>query len=299
MSATLPTFLGLEPAHSDPERAAAAILPVPFERTVSYGSGTAGGPRAILEASTQVELFDEVAGDQPAEAMGIATLAPVEPATEDLGAAIQAIEDAAYPPMAAGRFVVALGGEHSLTTGPVTAARRAFGDIGVLQFDAHADLRDSYEGSQWSHASVMKRIVDLGIPTAAVGLRALSAPEHALIDERSIAVIWGHHLDQAASRFDALLASLPEKVYLSFDLDYFDPAILPATGTPEPGGGHWWPTLALLERLFTEKIVVAMDVVELAPIAGQPASDVVAARLVYKCLGFWWRNRPPWRATQV
>lgn len=311
MTAPRPNFLGLDLVIEDRDAVDAsrhhhrvAVLPVPLERTVSYGGGTALGPRAILEASTQVELHDEVAGDTPADALEIVTLDTValdSGESEDPGAAIDRIETAAFKAMTYGvmtdgaingdRFVVCLGGEHSLTTGPVRAARRAFGDLGVVQFDAHADLRDSYEGSIWSHASVMKRIHDLGIPTAAVGIRSLSAPESELIRERCLPTLWGHELadDRIVERFDALLETLPDQVYLTFDLDFFDPSLLPATGTPEPGGGDWWPTLRLLERLFSTKRVVAMDIVELAPIPGQPASDFVAARLAYKCIGYQWR----------
>lgn len=285
-----PCFLGLDSPDCDLDQAAAVILPVPFERTVSYGSGTGAGPQAILRASTQVELYDEQAQDEPYR-MGIATLPACEPQSADLERAIGEIETRALEVMKSRRFVVALGGEHSLTPAPVRAARKTFGEIGVLQFDAHADLRDTHEGTPWSHACVMRRIHDHGIPSAAVGLRALSEPEGALIRAQSLPVIWGHQLDEAERRFDALLDALPEQVYLTFDLDFFDPAILPATGTPEPGGGAWWPTLRLLARLFARKRVVAMDVVELAPTAGHPASDFLAARLVYKCLGYWWRNR--------
>ena len=132
----------------------------------------------------------------------------------------------------------------------------------------------------------MKRIVDSGLPTLAVGLRSLSAPEAQVIRERSLPVIWGHQLDRAAELFPPLLARLPEKIYLTFDIDFFDPALVPATGTPEPGGGHWYPTLALLRTLFRTKRVVAMDLVELAPLGHQPASDFLAAKLIYKCLGY-------------
>ena len=132
----------------------------------------------------------------------------------------------------------------------------------------------------------MKRVVDLGIPTLAVGIRSLSTAEAAFARERRLPVVWGHELDGAAAAFPARLAELPERIYLTFDIDYFDPALVPATGTPEPGGGSWYPTLSLLRTLFRTKTVVAMDLVELAPIGGQPASDFLAAKLVYKCLGY-------------
>jgi agmatinase len=132
----------------------------------------------------------------------------------------------------------------------------------------------------------MRRVVEMGVPTLAVGIRSLSAPEARLVEEKRLPVLWGHELATAAERFPTLLAALPERIYLTFDIDYFDPALVPATGTPEPGGGAWYPTLALLRRLFQEKTVVAMDLVELAPLGGQPASDFLAAKLVYKCLGY-------------
>ncbi|RMH20486.1 MAG: agmatinase [Acidobacteria bacterium] len=282
-------FLGLEGALADDATAAASILPVPFERTTSYRKGTVHGPRALLQASTQVELFDPHFDGYPC-AMGISTLAPLVPASDDMAAALDEIEAAARGPLERRRLLVTVGGEHSLTLGPLRAAQSLFGDLGVVQFDAHADLRQTYDGTPFSHACIMRRVLDLGLPTAAVGLRSLSRAEAELIRRRRLPVIWGHQLADAASRFDALLEALPPRVYLTFDVDYFDPSLLPATGTPEPGGGSWHPTLALLERLFTAKEVVAMDLVELAPIPGQPASDFVAARLLYHCLGCYRRR---------
>ena len=266
-------------------RAAAAILPVPFERTTSYGKGTAGGPAAILRASEQVELYDEELDAEPYRA-GIRTLPPLVPQSADLGAALEEIERAAAGRLAEEAFVATLGGEHSITGPLVRAARGRFGDLGVVQFDAHADLRDQYEGTPHSHACVMRRVLETGSPTVAVGLRALSLPEAELIGTRDLKVIWGRELHAAERRWDSLLSTLPDDVYLTFDLDFFDPALVPATGTPEPGGGTWLPTLALLRRLFATKNVVAMDLVELAPISGQPASDFLAARLLYRCLGY-------------
>lgn len=287
----LPTnFALLPPELSRYDAARAVVLPLPFERTTSYGAGTAEGPAAILRASQAMETYDEELGGEPCR-RGIATLPPFLPDAFDMAAAIGEIESEARRHLEAGKFLVALGGEHSLTLGPVRAARALAaaggGELGVVQFDAHADLRQEFEGTPYSHASVMRRIVEDGLPTLAVGIRSLSAPEAALIGERRLPVVWGHQLAGfAPERFAELLAALPERLYLTFDLDYFDPALVPATGTPEPGGGNWYPTLALLRRLFAEKTVVAMDVVELAPVGGQPASDFLAAKLVYKCLGY-------------
>lgn len=282
----LPTnFALLEPEDSDYETSRVVVLPVPFERTTSYGKGTAGGPAAIIAASHQVEFYDVELRAEPCQ-QGIATLPPFAPEAFDLEEALAEIQAEALEHLRAGKFLVTLGGEHSLTLAPVRAAAEVYGEIGVLQFDAHADLRDSYEGTPFSHACVMRRIVDDGLAIAAVGLRAVSAPEAALIEQRRLPVIWGQQLDRAGELFDDLLDALPEQVYLTFDVDFFDPAILPATGTPVPGGGLWWPTLALLRRLFQRKQVVAMDVVELAPAPGLHACDFLAAQLIYKCLGY-------------
>jgi agmatinase len=281
-----PTNFGLlEGPYCDYEHSRAVVLPVPFERTTTYGKGTAHGPAAIVRASQAMELYDEELESQPFD-QGIATVAPFLPEAFEMAAALGEIEAEAQRHLALGKFLVVLGGEHSLSLAPVRAARAVHGGIGVVQFDAHADLREEFEGTPYSHASVMKRIVDDGFPTLAVGLRSLSVQEAELIHRQQLPVLWGYQLDQVAEVFGQALAALPQKVYLTFDIDYFDPALVPATGTPEPGGGFWYPTLAMLRALFSAKTVVGMDLVELAPIGGQPASDFLAAKLIYKCLGY-------------
>jgi N1-aminopropylagmatine ureohydrolase len=286
----LPTNFGLlEPEWSEYEKSRVAVLPVPFERTTSYGKGTMAGPAAILRASQAMELYDEELDGEP-YLQGIATLPPFLPEPFDMGEGFAELQAEARTHLERGKFLVTLGGEHSLTQAPVRAARDVLGEIGVVQFDAHSDLREDFEGTPYSHASVMKRIVDEGIPALAVGIRSLSSPEARLIRERGLPVIWGHQLDRAEDLFPEMLAALPEKLYLTFDIDYFDPALVPATGTPEPGGGHWYPTLRLLRHLFRTKTVVAMDLIELAPVGGHPASDFLAAKLIYKCLGYLWER---------
>ena len=282
-----PTFADLDAALCRYDDAEAVILPVPFERTTSYGKGTAMGPRALLEASAYLELYDEELDSEPCD-QGLHTLEPLLPDAADLAAALAQIESAAAEHLAAGKFVLTVGGEHSLTVGPVRASRARHAELGVVQFDAHTDLRDTYEGNPFSHACVMRRILDLGLPTLRVGARSLSRPEAALIRDRRLPTLWAAELESASveERFTDLLDDLPENLYLTFDVDYFDPSLLPATGTPEPGGGFWYPTLRLLRRLFERKRVVAMDIVELAPLPQQPASDFIAAKLAYKCLGY-------------
>lgn len=286
------TYFLLDPPESDYESAAAALLPVPFERTTSWGKGTGRGPEAILAASQALELYDEELDSEPWR-QGIATLPPLVPEAFDLAEALEEIRGEARRILEDGKHLVTLGGEHSLTLAPARAVADVHGGssrVGVVQLDAHADLRASYEGTPYSHASVMRRIVEDGFPTLAVGLRSLSAPEAQLIRDRELPVIWGHELGTdpmaAEARFAELLAELPETVYLTFDIDYFDPSLVPATGTPEPGGGTWYPTLRLLRHLFETKDVVAMDLVELAPRGESAPSELLAAKLVYKCLGY-------------
>ncbi|MFL6194874.1 MAG: agmatinase [Thermoanaerobaculia bacterium] len=286
----LPNNFGLlDEAASAYDTSRVAVLPVPFERTTSYGKGTTGGPAAILRASQAMELYDEELDGEP-YVQGVATLPPFLPEAFDMGEGLAELQEACKAHMEKGKFLVTLGGEHSLSQAPVKAAHEAFGGVGVVQFDAHSDLREEFEGTPYSHASVMKRIVDAGIPTLAVGIRSLSGPEARLIRERCLPVIWGHQLDQAEELFPPMLAALPDKVYLTFDIDYFDPSLVPATGTPEPGGGQWYPTLRLLRHLFRHKTVVGMDLIELAPVGGHPASDFLSAKLIYKCLGYLWEK---------
>ncbi|MYJ26960.1 MAG: hypothetical protein F4080_15885 [Holophagales bacterium] len=165
-----------------------------------------------------------------------------------------------------------------------------------LFFVDHGDLRQTYGGTAWNHACAMSRVLDLRLPTLAVGIRSLTRPEAARIANERLPIIWADQLDalprpELEALFEGLLASLPDMVYLTFDLDFFDPSVLPATGTPEPGGSTWYQALALLRRLFERKQVIAMDVVELAPIPGQPSSDFTAAKLLHKCIGYRFRRQ--------
>jgi agmatinase len=187
---------------------------------------------------------------------------------------------------AGGQFVIMLGGEHTLSQVPVLYwADRLNDDLAILQFDAHADLRDSFHGTRWSHACVMRRVVDRVKPVG-VGIRAIDIEERRLIDELGLTVIYGEELG-APDWVERVMAALPRNVYISFDVDFFDPALVPSTGTPEPAGGTWEQAMTLLRRVFAERNVVAADVVELAPLPGIVAPDFLVAKLVYKMIGYW------------
>ncbi len=283
----LPQNFGLLPTElSDRSSARAVVLPVPFERTTSYGKGTALGPAALIQASHALELYDEELGCEPSQ-VGITTPERFLPESHDLPMALQEIEEECLRWMAHDRFVVTVGGEHSLTLASARAARAAYGELGVLQFDAHADLRAEFDGTPYSHACVVRRLHDEGFPTVSVGIRSLSKEEAEYAKAQRNPILWGHELEGAEERFPSLLELLPRKIYLTFDIDFFDPSLVPATGTPEPGGGFWYPTLRLLRKVFETREVVACDLVELAPIGGQPASDFLAAKLVYKLIAYW------------
>jgi len=279
-------FLDLEDSLCDPVSSPVVVLPVPLERTTSYIHGTAAGPAAILEASQQVELYDEELRSEPCKE-GIATSPALTDQGQSMPAFLESLNDTVRGFLESNKFVLSLGGEHTLTQAPVAAALSVHGAIGVVQFDAHADLRNTFEGTPLSHACVMRRVHEMGIPALGVGIRSLSPAEAEFIDRQRLSMIWGQELaDLSLSRFRRSLRDLPRKIYLTFDVDFLDPSLIPATGTPEPGGGFWWPTLALLRILFEEKEVVAMDLVELAPIADQRASDFAIARLAYKCIAY-------------
>jgi len=284
-------FLGLDEAASDFERAKAVILPVPYEATTSFGGGTGGGPSAILESSRYIELYDQELDAEPYE-VGISTLpslsltgAGPQEAMQELRAAYDAVMNAGPD-----KFVIMLGGEHSISSAPINAWIDRLDNEGkrlsVLQFDAHTDLRPEYEGSPYSHASVMHRIHDR-VELVAVGIRAITAEEMRLVRKsENIHVFLADDIHTGDAWMDDVMSRLGEDVYISFDVDGFDPSLVPSTGTPEPGGLQWYPVMKLLRRVFAERTVHAVDIVELAPIPGFSAPDFLVAKLVYKMIGY-------------
>lgn len=284
-------FLGLDEEASALESAGAVILPVPYESTTSYGGGTRAGPRAILEASRYIELYDHELDAEPWE-RGICTLPSLELSREGPEAAIRELREAydRLLEVTGGRFVVLLGGEHSLSSPPVLAwadrLEREGRKLSVLQFDAHTDLRPAYEGTPFSHASVMRQVSDR-VTLVAVGIRALTAEERAYADATDdVHIFYADDIHSGTAWMDEVLDLLGEDVYISFDVDGFDPSLIPGTGTPEPGGLTWYPVLELLRRVFESRRVHAADIVELAPIPGFPAPDFLVAKLLYKMIAY-------------
>jgi len=282
------SFLGLDESASDFSRARAVIVPVPYEATTSWGGGTRHGPGAILEASRYVELWDQELGADHS-VVGIHTLPALELTREGPGPAMAELEKAygGLLDRMNGRFPVLLGGEHSVSAPAIRAvAARETDRLSVLQMDAHADLRPNYEGTPASHASAMHRVLDVA-DVVGVGIRGISQEEVEIAGrEKGVTLIYADEMWADDRWMERALEALGETVYLTFDVDYFDPSLVPSTGTPEPGGGDWYRTLKFLRRVFRERRVVAMDVVELAPIPGQPAPDFLVAKLIYKLLGY-------------
>ncbi|HLX56886.1 MAG TPA: agmatinase [Ktedonobacteraceae bacterium] len=268
----------------DAATARVIIIPAPLEYSVCYMKGTERGPQAILDASSQMELYDEELDCCPIE-VGIYTCPALDYRGMDHAAALKVTGEAAREVLRRGQLPFILGGEHSLSASPIAAAREFFPDLTVVHIDAHGDLRDEYEGSKLSHASIERRVVDMGIPLTEIGIRSFSPEEAEFMQTRpDVAIVWNYQL----ARGDAVIPwqRLSQHTYLTVDLDAIDPAEMPAVGTPEPGGLRWHQLLDLLRALFSRTIVVGMDVVELCPMAGQTRADFLAAKLVYKMIGY-------------
>ena len=284
-------FGALEPAWSTLETARAVVYSAAFEKTVTYGRGTAAAPRAILEASGEVELYDERSGGEPYRA-GIATVGSCDPGDWRISseAMVKRVRAELEPLVRQGKWPVVLGGEHTVSVGAVGALAAVHPHLSVLQIDAHADLREEYQGSALSHACVMSRIWEI-CPFVGVGIRSLSREEGKRIQGEQLPVFFAHEMRHDPQWMEKAIACLSDAVYLTVDLDGLDPSIMPATGTPEPGGLLWEETLEFLRLLFERRTVVGADVVELAPQPGMHASDFLAARLVYKLIGFKFPGR--------
>jgi agmatinase len=286
------SFLGLSEGEARYERARVAVLPAPYGGTVTYGPGTERGPGAILAASAQVELFDEETGGE-AWRLGITTLSPVEADGPGPDAWVEETRRRVSRLLEDGKLPLMLGGEHSLSEGAVAACAEHVSALTVLQLDAHSDLRDEYEGSRRNHACAGARLREHA-RLLQLGVRSQCPEERALIEAGEVLTVFAREMDEPGWE-DRLLDEVPEgePLYVTVDLDYFDPSLMPATGAPEPGGGHWWPTLRFLRRALRRGRVVGLDVMELSPIPGLHAPDFLAARLAYKLIGYALEDEAP------
>lgn len=277
-------FGGLESIYTRWDDSRFVVVPVPYDLTSTYQSGSRRGPMAILQASANMELYDEEL-KQETYLAGIHTLEPVEALACGPSAMMEAVRDAVSAILAADKTPVILGGEHSISYGAVKAVQEKYPRIGVLQLDAHADLRDGYQGSPFSHAAVARRISEI-CPLAQLGIRSLSREEADFLREGKVASFSADFSRKNDDWVNKILDILPDDLYVTIDLDVLDPAFMPATGTPEPGGLSWHDLLDLLKGVGKTKRVRGFDVVELAPIPGIVAPDFLAAKLVYRFMGY-------------
>lgn len=273
-------FLGLE--QPDYKQAKVVVFPVPYNSTTYWTSGTKNGPRALIDASRRVERYDHELGMDLSE-IPVYTLGELEVSKNSPKETLTRIEDVVRQILKSRKFPLVLGGEHSITYGPVAACTKKYRKLSVLQLDAHDDLRDEFEGTKYHHGCVMRRIVDdLGLPITQVGLRSLSEDGARFLKKPGK----GRVFYAPEMPIEEIVGSLMENVYVTFDLDFFDPSIMPATGTPEPGGYSWYDALKILRRVCQERNIVGADIVELAPIPGMHAPDFLAAKLACKLIGY-------------
>lgn len=285
-------FLGSEAITSYSD-AKAIILPIPYEKTTTYRKGCEHGALAIIEASDQLEAYDDELGKETCLETGIHTLEAI--ADTRINPTINPEEMLAVTTKTVskliqdGKFAIALGGEHAITEGVVRAYQQAFNKpFTVVQIDAHGDLRFSYQGSIYNHACVMRRIIDLGLPTLPVGIRSICKEEAQLIAAKKIPVVYAREIYHNRNWIEKAIANIATRqVFITIDLDGLDPSLLPGVGTPEPGGLNWYELTQFLKQIFLQREVIGCDVMELAPLADSVVSEFTAAKLVYKLIGYY------------
>jgi agmatinase len=284
-------FLGLNHEDSSLDTSQVVILPVPYERTSSYGKGSLRGPGEILAASPQLEFYDEELDVEIVRlCKGIATSEPLVFRKNEKGSdAVEKIYQAVCALLEKGKFVVCLGGEHTCSLGPLRAHHERFGPgLTLLHLDAHSDLRDQYLGDPFSHASVMARASEILPDIVQVGIRSQSLEEKVRSREGRIRMFHAFPIQSGyiPDWEERVIAELQPKVYITIDCDFFDPSVIPAVGTPEPGGFHWYETLAFLRHVTQERTVVGFDLCEFSPLRGLLPPNFTLARLVYKLIGY-------------
>ena len=283
-------FGGTLPTRATFDTSSVVILPCPVDRTTSYVGGTRNGPHEILQASTHMELWDEEM-NADVHGVGIFTLPEMELPFGEMAPLVDEIERVAYEIIGRDKFLVTIGGEHSITPPLVSAAARKYPNLSVLQIDAHADMRDAYMGTVHNHACAMRRSLQYASVTQ-VGIRSLSTEEAEVLPKLKTKVFFDSAMRQDPKWMDAVVESLGENVYVTIDVDGMDPAIMPATGTPEPGGLSWPEIMRLLRLTAERRRIVSADIVELSPIPGMVAPNFLCAKLLYKLLTYRFVNDP-------
>jgi agmatinase len=281
---TVGEYGGTTPTTTDFEHARVVILPIPLDRTTSYMPGTRNGPHEILVASSHMELWDEET-QTDVHSIGIFTLPEMEFPFASMDEVVREIRRVTTELVSRDKFPVILGGEHSITPAVVSALAAKHPRLSVLQIDAHADLRESFMGTPHNHACAMRRTLEFA-RTTQVGIRSLSPEEAAAAPTLATEIFYDFNMRADPDWVDRVVDSLSQQVYITIDVDGLDPAIMPATGTPEPGGLSWYETLTLLRRVIERRTVVGCDVVELAPMPGHVAPNFLCAKLIYKILSY-------------
>jgi agmatinase len=284
-------FIGSE-AQTTYEQSKVVILPIPYETTTTYRKGCQNGPAAIIKASDQLEAYDIQLEQEICQKTGIFTVEAIADTRINPNLSPEAMIDITTKRVseliADGKFVIALGGEHSITAGVVQAYQQLLSEpFTVIQIDAHGDMRHSYEGSIYNHACVMRRVLDMGLPTLPVGIRSICLEEAELIKEQQIPVIWAEDIYYDSDWIKKAIAKITtEKVFITIDLDGLDPGLMSGVGTPEPGGLNWYELTKFLQTVFKQFQVIGCDVMELAPTSDSVVSEFTAAKLIYKLIGY-------------
>lgn len=286
MTDTLPyNFMGLEGKLSDYKYAKYTILPIPYEATVSFRSGTREGPLSIINASRQLELFDHKIKKE-IHTKGISTMDPIEPDTRGPEKTIENIYKIAQKIVRDGKFLIGIGGEHTITVGLAKAVKRKEKRFTILCIDAHLDMRYTYQRGKFSHACTIRRVHELGIPTVSVGIRNIAKEEYKYVKENKIPVFMAEDIYKRHVQIEEIIDAIKDqKVYVSVDMDGFDPAYAPGVGTPEPGGLDWFFVEELLEKISQNKTIIAADITETLPLPGQAVTEFLASKVIAKIIG--------------
>jgi agmatinase len=280
------SFCGLPQNNIAYEQAATVILPIPFDKTSTWLKGADKGPAAIIEASKYLEFYD-IETDSEVYKKGLFTAAPIRVSSSSV--LLRKTEAAVSGYLRDNKLVVSLGGDHSVSIGAIRSYAKHYRNLSVLHLDAHADSRDSYEGTPYNHACVIARAREFTDTIVSVGIRSMDASERANVDRKKM--FFAHDIHDSDSWINKAVRQLTDNVYITIDLDVFDPGIMPSTGTPEPGGLGWYQVMKLLAAVSRAKKIVGFDVVELCP-SGNRAPDFLAAKLIYTLLSYIHANRP-------